>query len=246
MPHRLYVDGRLEDGMRLALPAGSARHVQVLRLQPGSALIVFNGDGRECDAVVTRIGRSEVEVQVDGCRAVDRELPLSVVLAVGMPANDRMDALVEKATELGVAAIQPLLCERSVLRLAGERAERKCEHWRGVAVAAAEQCGRTRLPRIEAVRSVRDWLAGLPRDAAGQARLLLSVHEAPDLRSLLEGRLPAEATLVSGPEGGLTTTEEDALQLVGFERVSLGPRVLRADTAPLAALAQLALLASRP
>jgi 16S rRNA (uracil1498-N3)-methyltransferase len=160
-----------------------------------------------------------------------------VTLAVGMPANERMDALVEKACELGVAAIQPLLCERSVLRLAGERAQKKVAHWQAVAVAACEQSGRTRVPEVAPVRTLPDWLAALPAGAAQESRWLLSLRDAAPLRSVGT----AAVLSLSGPEGGLTDAEEDAARRAGFAAVSLGGRTLRADTAPLALLAHLAL-----
>ena len=137
MPARLFLDHPLHTTSALTLPPGPARHVQVLRLQPGAEITLFNGQGGEWRATVAHMGRSEVQVQVHEHMAVDRELAQPITLAVGMPANERMDALVEKATELGVAAIQPLLTERSVLRLSGERAERRLAHWQGVAIAAS-------------------------------------------------------------------------------------------------------------
>jgi 16S rRNA (uracil1498-N3)-methyltransferase len=158
MTIRLFVDTALAAGLELALPPGPARHAQVRRVQPGEALVLFDGRGGEWLAAVLSMGRNEVRVLVGQHVDVDREAPWPVRLAIGMPANDRMDALVEKATELGVAEIQPLVCERSVLRLAGERAERKCQHWHGVAVAAAEQSGRTRLPHIHPVLALPAWL----------------------------------------------------------------------------------------
>lgn len=260
MPARLYIEQPLREGEAIPLAPGPTRHVQVLRLQPGAALTLFDGHGGEWSAEVLRIGRRAVDVRVGGFVDVDRELPLQVVLAVGMPANERMDALVEKATELGAAAIQPLVCERSVLRLHGERAERKVAHWRGVAVAAAEQCGRTRVPGVAAVRTLTDWLRALPSGvaAAGGAsappeataaprRVLLSLAGAP----LFAVRATAgggnwPVWLLSGPEGGLTAAEEAAGRAAGFRAASLGPRTLRADTAPLAALALLAQTAATP
>jgi 16S rRNA (uracil1498-N3)-methyltransferase len=239
MPARLYVPLPLREGAETALPAAAARHVQVLRLQPGAALALFDGSGAEWDAEVVRIGRSEVAVRVGACRAVDRELAPRVTLAVGMPANERMDALVEKATELGVAAIRPLLSERSVLRLAGERAERRREHWQAVAEAACEQCGRSRVPRIEAIAPLGAWLAALPPDAAGADRWLLSPAAAGPPRA--HRRRGASLIALSGPEGGLSAGEEAAARAHGFVPVSLGPRVLRADTAPLALLAWIGL-----
>src|SRR4051812_45471580 len=148
MPPRLFVDRPLHAGDTFPLPPGPARHVQVLRLQPGAAMTLFNGEGGEWDATVTQMGRSDVSVQLGAHTDVDRELHMHVTLALGMPANERMDAVVEKATELGVAVIQPLMCERSVLRLNAERAGKKVAHWQAVALSACEQSGRTRVPQV--------------------------------------------------------------------------------------------------
>jgi 16S rRNA (uracil1498-N3)-methyltransferase len=241
MPPRFFVDQVLQAGDTFALPAGPARHVQVLRLQPGAALLLFDGRGGEWQATVERIGRSEVSVQLGTLQAVDRELPLVFTLALGMPANERMDTLVEKATELGASVIQPLVCERSVLRLAGERAAKKVAHWQAVAIAACEQCGRTRVPQIAAVSALPDWLAQLP--ANDVSRWVLSLAQAKRPTELDPPR--AGVVCLSGPEGGLSASEEAAAQAAGFVPVSLGPRVLRADTAPLALLAHLAVLNAR-
>ena len=239
MPPRFFVDLPLQAGSQLSLPAGPARHVQVLRLQPGAAITLFNGDGAEWPASVTQMGRSDVAVLVGTATLIDRELALPITLALGMPTNERMDGLIEKATELGVAAIQPLMCERSVLRLSGERAQKKLVHWEGVATAASEQSGRTRVPKIEPVRSINEWLARLPANDSG-ARWMLSLRDAQPLPALAA---PDALVCLSGPEGGLTEAEEQAARAAGFVPVSLGPRVLRADTAPLALLSHLALSA---
>ena len=238
MPARLFIDQPLSTDAVLDLPSGAARHVQVLRLQPGVAITLFNGLGGEWSARIERMGRSDVEVRVEAYTEVDRELPLTVTLALGMPANERMDTLVEKATELGVAAIQPLHCERSVLRLNAERAQKKVAHWQAVAVAACEQSGRTRVPTIAPVRGLTEWLAGLPADALAQ-RWVLSLREGGAGAAPGQGAPPV--LCLSGPEGGLTAAEEDAARHAGFAPLSLGPRVLRADTAPLALLAHLGL-----
>jgi 16S rRNA (uracil1498-N3)-methyltransferase len=231
---RLYCDAPLQGGMGMALPAGAARHVQVLRLQPGDALTLFDGRGGEYDAVVEHMGRSEVRVQVQGHRDVECEAAVAVHLALGMPANERMDWLVEKATELGVASIQPLLAERSVLRLAGERAQKKQAHWQGVAIAACEQCGRNRVPLVHPMQPLATWLTG-----QAQPGLVLSLR--PGTRPLAALAHGAAVTLLSGPEGGLSPSEENEALLRGWMPVQLGPRVLRAETAPLAALAVLTL-----
>jgi 16S rRNA (uracil1498-N3)-methyltransferase len=234
---RLYLDAKLATADDVALPAAAARHVQVLRLQPGDALVLFDGSGGEWMARVRRMGRRDVHVDVLEHRPAERELPLAVTLAVGMPANERMDTLVEKAAELGAAAVQPLLCERSVLRLSGERAERRRAHWQGVATAASEQSGRTRVPQVLPVRELAAWLGAMP---AGGARWLLS-PQAP--QPIAAAPRSAPLILLSGPEGGFAETEVRAATVAGFAEVGLGPRTLRADTAPLAALAFVALSA---
>ncbi|OYU83149.1 MAG: 16S rRNA (uracil(1498)-N(3))-methyltransferase [Burkholderiales bacterium PBB5] len=203
MPPRIHTEPPLAAGTTVALPPGASRHVQVLRLQPGAELTLFDGQ-----------------------------------------ANERMDTVVEKATELGAAAVQPLVCERSVLRLAGERAERKAAHWQGVAVAACEQSGRNRVPLIHQPQPLGTWLAALPPTQAGELRLVLSLAEGTrPLRSLLAASPPVTSLCVlSGPEGGLSPAELAAAAAAGFQPTTLGPRVLRADTAPLAVLASVATL----
>ena len=237
----------LAAGGPFALPPGCARHVQVLRLQPGDELTLFDGQGGEWRACVEHMGRSDVSVRLIEHREVSRELGFAVTLALGMPANDRMDSLVEKATELGVAAIQPLVCERSVLRLAGERADKKVAHWQAVATAASEQCGRTRVPTVHAVRSLSDWLRGQsaeadPGEGGTCQRRVLSLREGRGWQPAVTP--PGQRfVFLSGPEGGLSEAEESAALQCGFEPLSLGARVLRADTAPLAVLAALGLQA---
>lgn len=239
---RFYHPAPLQPDALLILPAQAARHVQVLRLQPGQPLTLFNGGGGEFEATVTQIGRSEVQVRVGQHLPQDRAVQPQVTLAVGMPANERMDWLVEKATELGVAALQPLMSERSVLRLSGERAEKKVAHWHSVAAAASEQCGGNRVPQVQPVSTLAAWLAQLPA-AGGGARLLLSLRpHIPGLRNTVAQLAPAAPiTLLSGPEGGLSPAEEEAALASGFVAVSLGQRTLRAETAALAALAGLLL-----
>ncbi len=234
---RFHCPVALATGDFLELPAGAARHVQVLRMQPGGVITLFNGQGGEYDAVIDRMGRSDVQVRIGEHRSVERETPRQVHLATGMPANERMDWLVEKATELGVASIQPLMTGRTVLRVKGDRADRKTAHWQGIAVAACEQCGLNRVPVIHDVMTFSQWAqAG---HAEGQ-RLLLSLH--PDSKPLAEVLgTQGPVTLLSGPEGGLEAQEEAAALAAGFAPVSLGPRILRAETAPLAVLAALGL-----
>ncbi|MFM8344179.1 MAG: 16S rRNA (uracil(1498)-N(3))-methyltransferase [Betaproteobacteria bacterium] len=233
-------------GETFALPPTAARHVQVLRLQPGSALTLFNGSGGQWQAEVLRMGRHEVEVRLLRHEAVERELPLAVTLAIGMPANDRMDDLVEKATELGAAAIVPLVSERSVLRLSGERAAKRQAHWQAVAVAASEQCGRNRVMQVLAVQGLEAFLADdqAPNGGGGTRWQLSLAAQALPLGQACGGssrmsleEVGAHICLLSGPEGGLSLGEQARAQQAGYAPVSLGPRTLRADTAPLGALA---------
>ncbi len=222
----------------LDLPAGAARHVQVLRMQPGHTLTLFgpvpeDAPCGEYSATITRMGRQDVQVQVNDFVAVERGLPVSVHLAVGMPANERMDWLVEKATELGVASIQPLMTERSVLRLEGERAAKKLAHWQAVAVAACEQCGGNRVPMLHPVRTLAQWLA---TPALGP-RWVASLHDdALPLATALPTLQGARSVLI-GPEGGLSAAEEALARQHGARALGLGPRVLRSETAALAVLA---------
>ena len=239
---RFHCPAPLQSGELITLPAGAARHVQVLRMQPGGVITLFSGglNGGEFEASITRMGRSDVQVQVGAHFAVERESKRQVHLAMGVPANDRMDWLLEKATELGVVSIQPLMTERSVLRLSGERADKKRAHWQAVAVAACEQCGRNHVPEVHPVKSLSAWLAALPEPASPASRLLLSLR--PETRAFASVLSTlSDVTFLSGPEGGLGSAEEDAALARHFAPVSLGTRVLRAETAGLAALAALTL-----
>jgi 16S rRNA (uracil1498-N3)-methyltransferase len=232
---RFFVDLPLSAGAELALPAGAARHVQVLRLQPGRHITLFNGQGGQWQASITHMGRSEVNVRIDTHQAIEREAPRRVHLALGMPANERMDWLVEKAGELGAASVQPLHTAHSVMRLAAERASKKQQHWQQVAVAACEQCGGNRVPAVHAVQDLGTWLATPPTHAP--LRCVLSLAEGSQtLASVLAAHPSTEVVFLSGPEGGLSPTEDAQARAAGFWPVSLGPRVLRAETAALAAL----------
>lgn len=236
MTLRLYTPDAIAGPGELTLPAAAARHVQVRRLQPGDTLVLFDGRGGEWQCEVQAMGRRDVVLRLLAHSAVERELTPPVTIALGMPANDRMDALVEKAAELGMAALQPLHTARSVLRLEAERAERRRAHWQAVAQSACEQCGRTRVPVVQPVRGFDGWLATAAVGEGSAGWLLdpqapLPPQPAPT-RPLL---------LLSGPEGGFTAAEREAALACGFVAVGLGPRVLRADTAPLAMLAWLAM-----
>lgn len=232
---RIHCTVPLGTGLSLSLPAGAARHVQVLRMQPGEALTLFDGTGGEYEATVERMGRSDVDVRVGPHHAIEREATRAVHLAIGMPANERMDWLVEKATELGVASIQPLMTAHGVLRLAGERADKKRAHWEAIAIASCEQCGRNRVPRVHPVMSLTAWLASLDAQAPPGTRRLLGFEDgAQSLAPPASEQVPVQ--VLSGSEGGLSRDEEAAARAHGFVVATLGPRVLRAETAPIAAL----------
>ena len=234
---RIWCDEPLATGERV-LTGEAARHVQVLRLQPGAPLTLFDGRGGEWAASITRMGRNDVAVQVREHAAIEREGARVVHLLVGMPANERMDWLVEKATELGVASIQPVLTARSVLRLEGDRATKRQARWQAIAVAACEQCGRNRVPAVAAPLALQAALRG-----AGQGgRVVLSLRAGSRPLRDVAGDALADAPAVwvlHGPEGGLTLQEEDAALAAGFAPVQLGARVLRSETAAVAALAVL-------
>lgn len=209
-------------------------------MQPEQALTLFNSlpPGGEWTATILSMGRRDVEVRVDAHTAIERETARPIHLAIGMPANDRMDTLVEKAVELGIASIQPLIVERSVLRLQGERAAKKVAHWQAIAQAACEQCGRNQVPLIHAIQTLPSWLTSLTSEAPA-ARYLLSLSAQAQV--LPRNPTSTDAvTLLCGAEGGWSAQEELAALQTGFLPFSLGQRVLRSDTAPLAALAILA------
>jgi 16S rRNA (uracil1498-N3)-methyltransferase len=243
---RFYCAQALQTGASIELSDTTARHVQVLRMQPSQTITLFNGAGGEFEAVIEHMGRQNVRVLVSAHNAIEREASRQVHLAVVMPANDRMDWLVEKATELGVRRITPLISQHSVLRLQGERAEKKLAHWQAVAISACEQCGRNTLPQIEALQNLStwlqsDWVAHLQNTQDAHSAIqaaVLSLH--PSTQGLSEWATKNQSTswlLLSGPEGGLNDEEDALARAKGFAAVNLGDRVLRAETAALAALA---------
>jgi 16S rRNA (uracil1498-N3)-methyltransferase len=231
---RLYCGLHLSPGAEIALPESAARHaLAVLRLQVGDVLTLFNGDGGEYLASLVAVNKQEARVRVAEYRAVERESPLAITLALGISAGERMDYSLQKAAELGVTAIAPLATERSVVKLAGERADKRLQHWQNVVIAACEQCGRNRVPAVAPVQTLFAYLAGVDKSA----RLLML---SPDAAAPLKTVPPcAAAVLLVGAEGGFSQAEREAAQASGFEAVSLGPRILRTETAPVAALAAL-------
>lgn len=226
---RFYVEARLREGAKVELGGAAAHHVlRVLRLREGDALTLFDGTGGEWDGVLA----SKSHVQLKAHRDIERESSLQVVLVQGVSSGERMDLTVQKAVELGASAIQPVITRKSVVRLEGSRAEARVEHWRRIAVAACEQCGRNRIPEVRGLLSLEAYCA---KGADPRPRLLLS----PAGISLRKLELEKEATLAAGPEAGFSPEEEAALESAGFTRAALGPRILRTETAALAALAAL-------
>jgi 16S rRNA (uracil1498-N3)-methyltransferase len=231
---RVYLDAPLEPGAGVTLIGSAARHLtRVLRLRPGQALTLFNGRGGEYAATLEALHGQRVAVAVGEMSAIERESPLTLTLAQGVSRGERMDLIVQKATELGASRIVPLLAERSVVRLSASQAARKLEHWRAVAIAACEQSGRNRLPELSPPLSLSEFVSG----AAGTTRLLLSPTGTMSLDDV--PRPAAGMTVLIGPEGGLTDHEQQAALRAGFVAVRLGPRVLRTETAAIAALALL-------
>ena len=224
----------LAPGATLPLPPDAAHHAaRVLRLHEDEPVVLFNGAGGEYAARIVRLSRDGVDVEIRAFSPIERESPLAITLVQGISAGDRMDLTIQKAVELGASAIQPILAERSVVRLSGERGDSRREHWQRVAAAACEQCGRNRVPAVATALSLEDFRA--PVDVL---KLLLSPGGSSGLRSM--GVSSATPVMVAaGPEAGFSPREEALLVAAGFSPVQLGPRVLRAETAGPAALAAL-------
>ena len=232
---RCYVPAPLAVGESRQLPQEVATHVaRVLRAREGQLLTLFDGRGGEYDATIVQIDRHGVRVQIELHRAIERESPLPVTLLQALARGERMDFIVQKATELGVAAVVAMGGDRSVVRLEAEGLARRCEHWRAVAISACEQCGRNRVPTISVVA---DLASACARIDATTLRLLLAPEA--DQTLIAVARQATHIALAVGPEGGFSEEERSLAQQQGFQSCRLGPRVLRAETAPLAALATL-------
>ncbi|SFF39685.1 16S rRNA m(3)U-1498 methyltransferase [Fontimonas thermophila] len=232
---RIYFETPLAEGTQLALPESAFRHlVQVLRMRQGDAFIAFDGRGGEYEAVLVEVSKRAATAQVRAHRAIERESPLDLALAQCICKGERMDYSLQKAVELGVRRIVPLVSGRSVVRLDEERWARKLAHWRGVIVAACEQSGRTRLPHLEPVQLLAQWL---DENRACGERLMLDPQGRYGLRALARPNGPV--TLLVGPEGGLGSDELAHARRSGFLGIRIGPRVLRTETAGVAALAAL-------
>ncbi len=233
---RMYIPGELEPGRPCALPPSQTHHaMRVLRLKKGDSVILFNGDGAEYAAVIVEASRDRFALDVTGRETMDREAPFAVTLAQAVSGGERMDYTIQKAVELGVAAIQPLEARRSVVRLSAERAQKRLAHWQAVAIAACEQCGRNRVPRVLPLVQLDGFLASRAMQRDEGRRVLLSPSSARGLREL--DRPVGGIVMLAGPEGGFSLEEERAAVQAGFVPIRLGPRVLRTETAAVAALA---------
>jgi 16S rRNA (uracil1498-N3)-methyltransferase len=228
---RIFADLPLVPGELLTLPEGPGRHLtQVLRLGVGASLWVFNGDGWDYQARLVGQGRQQVTLALGERGPEEPPSPLAIRLAIGVSKGERMDYAIQKSVELGVSWISPLFTERSVVQLAGDRLARRMAHWQGVLIGACEQSGRRRLPRLDAALPFAEWIGTAPIET-----LLLDAQAGQALVTL--PRPDAGVTLLVGPEGGLSPRERRAAQARGCRPVRLGPRVLRTETAPLAAIA---------
>jgi 16S rRNA (uracil1498-N3)-methyltransferase len=227
---RLFAAVDLPLGAEIRLPDRAAHHVAVLRLHRGDSVTLFNGQGGEFTAELMRVSAREALARVVSSHALERESPLAIALAQCVSSGDRMDTTLQKSTELGVSAIVPVVSERSVVRLSRDRAEKRIAHWRNVVIAACEQCGRNRVPQVTQVTDIETFL-GAPNGHG--LRLLLAPDGAQSLKQLPRAK---DVMLLVGPEGGLTAVERARAERAGFVPVRFGPRVLRTETAPLAAI----------
>jgi 16S rRNA (uracil1498-N3)-methyltransferase len=235
--NRIYTSQNLFVGGSLELDEGSARHlVQVLRLKSGAELRLFNGDGKEYSARLHTAGKRSAGVDILGCLGEEPEAALHIHLGIGISKGERMDFALQKAVELGISAITPLVTERCVVRISGERQEKRLAHWHGVVVSACEQSGRCRLPRLNPAASLGEWLTGI-----GETGGIFLDHRAG---KCLHQLTPPEGEfgVLVGPEGGLSGAERQAGLTAGLLGIRLGPRILRTETAPLAAIAAMQML----
>jgi 16S rRNA (uracil1498-N3)-methyltransferase len=230
---RVFVDQPLTPGMRVTLPESAATHlVRVLRLREGEACVLFNGDGHDYDAVIATVTKRGADVVIEGARAVDNESPLRLVLLQGIARGEKMDLILQKATELGVSAIAPVFADRTEVRLDGERLDKRMAHWRSVVNSACEQSGRARIPELLPARGLGEAAAALDADA-----LKLTLDPQGEHRFDTLSRPAGDVVIGIGPEGGWSAKDRELLAQHGFTGLRLGPRVLRTETAGLAAIA---------
>ncbi len=234
---RIYSPQTLSPNSTLALDADAAHHVsRVLRMQVGDELMLFNGDGGEYRAAIVSIDKKSVRVALRSCDNCERESPLAIHLGIAISKGERMDWVIQKATELGVAQITPLQTERIEVRLSNEREEKKLTHWQAIAIAACEQCARNRIPAIHSPISLAAWLDSVTAD------IKFVLHHRSEIALESHAEKPKSIALLIGPEGGLSAAEVVLAEKKKFASLRLGPRVLRTETAPLAAISILQFL----
>ena len=240
---RLFCDFPLAIGENIELPKDAARHIMVLRLSAGDTLTLFNGLGGEYQARITRIDRQRVTTEIVSHSSREAELPYRITLAQGIPEATKMDWIIEKSVELGVSDIIPLAAQRSVVRLNNDRAEKRLSRWQAIAISAAQQCGRNRLPHIATPVGTGEYL----RQTTPSPRILFSPRATETLSEWARHQKPQNITLLIGPEGGFSPEEENMAEQQGVTFLSMGPRILRTETAGLAAVAAInALWETRP
>ena len=232
---RIYTDQALTVGDSIELSDQAARHISVLRMQAGRALILFNGQGGEYQATLTQVGKKNASAVIDSFDHSERESPLSIHLGIGISRGERLDLVLQKATELGVTEITPLFTSRTEVKLNAERQEKKQQHWQQVLISACEQCQRNQLPRLHPATAFDRWIS----EVNSEARFVL--HHRTDT-TLAGTARPESVALVIGPEGGLSETEISLAAEHRFQSLKLGPRVFRTETAPLAAISVLQFL----
>ena len=219
------------------LPENTVRHIQVLRLNAGDAVILFNGTGSDFDAVLEEVGRRHALCRIIAQRQPENESPLKITLVQAISSGERMDFTLQKSVELGVHAIQPIISERCVVRLSGERADKRVQRWQDITIAACEQSGRSIVPTVQPIVSFADYLRQMPRH---EPHLMMSLHRATTLRDIAPA--PQSLRLMIGPEGGWTPAEEQTALAAGVQTITLGKRVLRTETAAMAAMAAMQVL----
>jgi len=228
---RIYVDQALSIQQNTSLDEAASRHViKVLRMEVGRRLVLFNGHGGEFQATINSVNKKNVEVKVTDFCGLERESPLSIELAIGVSRGERMDWIVQKATELGVSCITPLFTERTEVKLNGERSRKKVQHWEQIAISACEQCQRNRLPKIKPLQNLTKWLPSTEADHK------VVLHHRANSEALKKDQVPRSIALLIGPEGGLSDSEINSTLGLGFSSLSLGPRIFRTETAPIVAL----------
>lgn len=228
---RFYLNTNLILGETLTLPDTVVRHIHVLRLKPDTEIILFNGNGRAYTAILNTLNKRYAEATIIQESEVQTESPLKLILIQAISSGDRMDFTLQKSVELGISEIWPIFSERSIVRLTGDRAEKKTARWQDIVISACEQSGRNSIPTVYPPCQFEEALKRIP---SGYTKLLLSLNQATRLANLPHTE---QACLLIGPEGGWSTAEENTAKNLGFQAITLGPRVLRTETASLAALA---------